>query len=177
MTSLKLEIRLHTHQVGTNTWSGTKVIPGSFARSLIPDLNDGAATLKEVMTILCNVSIINAATFKSTLQIISSATGVDTEDYLLFQGRYTMGQGRREGGMGAVTPMIWPPPPFFFSSCQLRAQSCTLMIIIPLSHYDNFATTFFRKQKVCRRSPPTPHKQRISLCVYAHVFSRVSLLA
>ena len=36
---------------------------------------------------------------------------------------------------------------FFFSSsffaCQLRAQSCTLMII-PLTHYDNFATHVFQ---------------------------------
>ena len=28
-------------------------------------------------------------------------------------------------------------------ACQVRAQSCTLMII-PLTHYDNFATHFFQ---------------------------------
>ena len=51
-TSLKLEIRLHAHQVGTNTGSGTKVSftlmrseLGLFADSLISGLNDGAATL------------------------------------------------------------------------------------------------------------------------------------
>ena len=56
--SLKLEIRLHTYQVGANTRSGTKVIftqyliglemrseLGYFAHSLISGLNDGAATL------------------------------------------------------------------------------------------------------------------------------------
>ena len=49
--SLKLEVRLHAHQVGTNTWSGTKVNlcssdwlmrsePGYFARSFISGLNN-----------------------------------------------------------------------------------------------------------------------------------------
>ena len=35
----------------------------------------------------------------------------------------------------------------FFFACQLRAQSCTLMMIIPLTHYDNFATHFFQEKK------------------------------
>ena len=56
--SLKLEIRLHTRQVDTNTRSGTEVIlrssdwlmlsePVYFARSVISGLNDIASTLKE----------------------------------------------------------------------------------------------------------------------------------
>ena len=54
--SLKLEIRLHAHLVGTNTRSGTEVILrssdwlirselGYIARSLVSGLDDGAATL------------------------------------------------------------------------------------------------------------------------------------
>ena len=53
--SLKSEIRLHAHRVGTNTRSGTKAIShssdwlmhselGYFVRSLISGLNDGAVT-------------------------------------------------------------------------------------------------------------------------------------
>ena len=57
-TSLTLEIRLHAHQVGTNTRSGTEVMftllwlahafgsIGYFVRSLISGLDNGAATLK-----------------------------------------------------------------------------------------------------------------------------------
>ena len=61
---------------------------------------------------------------------------------------------------------------FFFFACQLRAQSCTLMII-PLTHYDNFATHFFKVGEICvtvpvlhppfffacqlRGQPPPPH--------------------
>ena len=55
--SLKLEVRLHAHSVGTNTWSGTEVKLhsfdwimrselGYFAHSLNSGFNNGAATLK-----------------------------------------------------------------------------------------------------------------------------------
>ena len=51
----------------------------------------------------------------------------------------------------------------FFSSfaCQLRAQSCTLMMIIPLTHYDNLATYYFQ----VRESVNEPHN------VQLHVFN------
>ena len=67
------------------------------------------------------------------------------------------GGGGGEGEMGAR-----PPPPmiiiiiFFrllFFASQLRAQSCTLMMIIPLTHYDNFATNFFQVGKKCVTAP------------------------
>ena len=44
----------------------------------------------------------------------------------------------------------------FFLACQLRGQSCTLMILIPLPHYNNFATTFLRKEKTCAWTPSNP---------------------
>ena len=43
---------------------------------------------------------------------------------------------------------------FFFFACQLRAQSCTLMMIIPLIHYDNFATHFFQVTVPFLHPPP-----------------------
>ena len=70
--------------------------------------------------------------------------GISRDDYLLSVGDAAL----------CNTP---PPPPqpgavqsgggggeqlhFFFFACQLRGQSCTL--IIPLPHYDNLATFFF----------------------------------
>ena len=52
--SLKLDIRLHAHPVGTNAWLGTKVIfkliwlAHAFAHSIISGLNDGTATLSKI---------------------------------------------------------------------------------------------------------------------------------
>ena len=41
-----------------------------------------------------------------------------------------------------ISQFFYPPPLFF--ACQLRAQSCTLMMIIPLTHYDHLATNYFQ---------------------------------
>ena len=59
-TSVKLEIRLHAHPVGTNTRSGTEIILrssdwlmrselGYIARSLISGVNGSAATLSLIV--------------------------------------------------------------------------------------------------------------------------------
>ena len=40
-----------------------------------------------------------------------------------------------------------------FFACRLRAQSCTLMIIIPRTHYDSFATIFSQVGKKCVTVP------------------------
>ena len=47
---------------------------------------------------------------------------------------------------------------FYFFACQLRAQSCTLMIIIPLTHYDKFVHKIFQVGENMSRltSPPPP---------------------
>ena len=46
---------------------------------------------------------------------------------------------------------------FLFFACQLRAQSCTLMMIIPLTHYDNLATNYFQVGgKMCHSPLPSP---------------------
>ena len=45
---------------------------------------------------------------------------------------------------------------FIFFACQLRAQSCTLMMIIPLTHYDNFATFFQVGGEMCHSPLPSP---------------------
>ena len=161
--------------------------PGSFAHSLIPGLNDSAMTLK-VVKVVSDDDIIQCKYYKCCNIEIYLAEHIFSR--WRRHRRLSIVPRKVHNGSGAVPEgSSWACDLAFFSSssffaCQLRAQSCTLMIIIPLSHYDNFATTFFRKQKLCRQSlppppPPTPtkQKQRISLCVYAHVFSRVSLLA
>ena len=78
---------------------------------------------------------------------------------LMWSGAVPWWGGGGEGGTGASPP---PPPPqcvffffyifFFFFACQLRAQSCTLMMI-PLTHYDNFATQFFKVGEICVTVP------------------------
>ena len=57
---------------------------------------------------------------------------------------------------------------FFFFACQLRAQSCTLMMIIPLPHYDNLATNYFQVGE----SVNEPHNDII---LQLHVFNLWSL--
>ena len=56
-------------------------------------------------------------------------------------------------GWRAIPPMILPFISFFFC---LSAQSRTVMVIIPLPHYDNFSTNVFRSEKKCVEVPPPP---------------------
>ena len=47
----------------------------------------------------------------------------------------------------------------FSFPCQLRGQSC-LMMVIPLPNYDNFATKKFRSENESRSPPPPPPPPR-----------------
>ena len=60
-------------------------------------------------------------------------------------------QARRHGGGGGGMVFL------FCYACQDRSQSCSLMMILPLPHYDNFATTFFSFGKnMLEFEPPPP---------------------
>ena len=70
---------------------------------------------------------------------------------------------------------------FFFLACQLRAQSCTLMII-PLTHYDDYGTHFFRSGKYVSQSPSLtpspfcfacPHSQRARVSELQSISSKL----
>ena len=67
--------------------------------------------------------------------------------YLVWCGR--RGATGGGGGQGVFPPMIF----FFCSSAQ---RSVMAMVIIPLSHYDNFIGTFLKSEKMCRSPPPPP---------------------
>ena len=89
-TSLKIEIRLHTHPVGMNTRSGTKQVLrssdwlrhselGYFARSLISALNDTAVTFKKcwLYNFCYNIKreFINASLFNCSTILLKALGG------------------------------------------------------------------------------------------------------
>ena len=73
-------------------------------------------------------------------------------------------QGRRHGGGGRGE--IAPPPLWFSFSPSVPPPSYMLIMIIPLTHYVNFATAFFRLKKKCVGVPA----ERLFLDLATHSF-------
>ena len=69
----------------------------------------------------------------------------EVHDALLWHTSPQRGGG---GGKGAIPSLLY--------TCQLRGQSRTLMMILPLPHYDNFATFFFSSEENCVVYSPRP---------------------
>ena len=61
-----------------------------------------------------------------------------------------MHQGGAKGGRGNC------PLSFGFFACQLRAQSCSLMIIEPQPHDNSATTLFFSKEKNVSKESESP---------------------
>ena len=76
---------------------------------------------------------------------------------LRLSGLYMVIHGRRGGVAPKESRGAIPPPPHFFA-CQLRGQSFTLLVIIPLPQYANFGTTLCRKENLYQSPPPPPSK-------------------
>ena len=89
---------------------------------------------------------------KQTFMMSWSASGrlavqwASTQFYILNQAR------RYGGGGGELHYFIYY---FFYFACQLRSQSCTLMMY-PVPHYVNFARNFFQVGMCQSWEPPPP---------------------
>ena len=95
----------------------------------------------------CIILYYNIIYLLSLIWVISQL--IISDQKCQFRGGATGGGGRAAGGQ--LPPMIFRFCCCCFA-CQLRGQSYTLMLIIPLPHYIH---NFFRSEKMCR-SPSLP---------------------